>query len=332
MVEFRDLLQTFLSVELARLSLSDILLQQGGGHFLPLLLGVWSSHLGPSDAIYSTWLSVFPSGDFPGDLVSVSVLKKCTSNDSVVPTTRETALLQAITAAAITHEITLQCRENKIPECRCVELKNRQPKGGNGDWQWGGCSDNIWFGENMTRSFIDSMQQGDNARKAVNLHNYDIGRKVVKLTMQRECLCHGVTGSCNFKTCWKSLAPFSVVGAVTKEMYHHAEKVNVFDDVLRGQDNKRVTRRDKKLVFLDSSPDYCVRNKTAGSLGLLGRTCRSDDVSTSKCKSLCDSCNLGHKTEEQTKSVRCRCKLVWCCSVECKTCTKNYFLTTCTPR
>ncbi|XP_078382932.1 protein Wnt-8b-like [Oculina patagonica] len=246
--------------------------------------------------------------------------------------TRETALLHAITAAAITHEITLQCRENKIPGCRCVELKNRQQKSGTEYWQWGGCSDNIWYGENMTRSFIDSLEQGDNARKVVNLHNYDVGRKVVKLTMQRECLCHGVTGSCNFKTCWKSLAPFSVVGAVTKEMYHHAEKVTVFDDVLRGQDNKQVTRRDKKLVFLDSSPDYCVRNKTAGSLGLLGRTCRSDDVSTGTCKSLCDSCNLGHKTEEHTKTVRCRCKLVWCCSVECKTCTKNYSLTTCTPR
>lgn len=246
--------------------------------------------------------------------------------------TRETAFLHAISNAAITHEITQQCRENKIPGCRCVELKNRQPNNGNGDWQWGGCSDNIWFGENMTRSFIDSLEQDDGARKVVNLHNNDFGRKVVKFKVKRECKCHGVTGSCNFKTCWKSLAPFSVVGAELKRRYRQAAKVTLVDDVLQDEDNKPVSRKDRKLVFLDPSPDYCVRNSTAGSLGLLGRACRSDDVTTSKCRSLCNSCSLGHKTVELKKDVKCRCKFVWCCSVECETCTKEYSVTTCTRR
>lgn len=157
-------------------------------------------------------------------------------------------------------------------------------------------------------------------------------KQFVRLSLKRECKCHGVTGSCNLKTCWRSLAPFSVVGAELKKKYHQAVRVTLVDGVLRGQDNKPVTRKDKKLVFLDSSPDYCVRNKTAGSLGLLGRTCRNDDVSKSKCRSLCNSCNLGHKTAEHTKEVKCRCKFVWCCSVKCKTCTEEYSLTTCTRR
>lgn len=106
---------------------------------------------------------------------SSSVTKK---KNFIVSATRETALLHAISTAAITHEITQQCRENKIPGCRCVELKNRQPNSGNGDWQWGGCSDNIWFGENVTRSFIDNLEQEDDARRVVNLHNNDLGRKV----------------------------------------------------------------------------------------------------------------------------------------------------------
>lgn len=141
-----------------------------------------------------------------------------------------------------------------------------------------------------------------------------------------------MTGSCNFKTCWKSLAPFSVVGVELKKKYRQAVRVTLVDNALQGEDKNQVTRKDKKLVFLDSSPDYCVRNKTAGSLGLLGRACRSDDVTTSKCRSLCNSCNLGHKTVKHTKEVKCRCKFVWCCSVECETCTKKYFLTTCTRR
>ncbi|KAJ7325619.1 Ligand for members of the frizzled of seven transmembrane receptor [Desmophyllum pertusum] len=220
--------------------------------------------------------------------------------------TRETALLHAISAAAITHEITLQCRANKIPGCKCVEVRNKQPKGGNGDWQWGGCSDNIWFGENMTRNFIDSLELADNARRAVNLQNNEVGRRVVKLSVKKECKCHGVTGSCNLKTCWRSLAPFSVVGAELKRKYRQAVKVDLVDDVLRDQDKKPVTKRDKKLVFLDSSPNFCLRNKTVGSPGLLGRTCRSDDVATSKCRSVCNSCNMRPQTIEHTKEVKCR--------------------------
>ena len=101
-----------------------------------------------------------------------------TGHHAFVAATRETALLHAISTAAITHEITLQCRQNKIPGCQCVEIKNKQPKG-NGDWQWGGCSDNIWFGENTTRSFIDELEsQVGNARRAVNLHNNEVGRRV----------------------------------------------------------------------------------------------------------------------------------------------------------
>ena len=155
---------------------------------------------------------------------------------------------------------------------------------------------------------------------------------MVKLKVKRECKCHGVTGSCNFKTCWKSLAPFSVVGAELKKKYRQAKKVILIDNVLHDEDNKPVARRDKKLVFLDPSPDYCVRNRTAGSLGLLGRSCSSDDIATSKCRSLCNSCSLGHKTVQHKKDVKCRCKFVWCCSVECETCTREYSVTTCTRR
>lgn len=36
--------------------------------------------------------------------------------------------------------------------------------------------------------------------------------QAVKMTLQTDCKCHGVSGSCSVRTCWKSLAPFRLVG------------------------------------------------------------------------------------------------------------------------
>ncbi|KAJ7376771.1 Protein Wnt-8b [Desmophyllum pertusum] len=197
----------------------------------------------------------------------------------------------------------------------------------------GGCSDDIKFGEKETRRFIDKLEKGNDARTAFNLHNNEVGRKVVRASLTKECKCHGVTGSCNLKTCWKQLAPFNVVGSELKQKYRAAVRVSFLNNKLHKRDNNRdrlVTRKHKKLVYLDSSPDYCVRNSTVGSPGMLGRTCRSDVLPSKECKSLCNSCQLRHKTVEHYKQVKCRCKFVWCCTVKCDLCTVKYSLTTCT--
>ena len=105
-----------------------------------------------------------------------------------IAATRETAFLHAISAAAITHELTLQCRQNRIPGCKCGKTR-RQPKGNIG-WQWGGCSDDIKFGEKETRRFIDKLERGgDAARTALNLHNNEVGRKVKLISCFD--ICHG---------------------------------------------------------------------------------------------------------------------------------------------
>ena len=156
--------------------------------------------------------------------------------------------------------------------------------------------------------------------------------QVVRANLRKECKCHGVTGSCNLKTCWKQLAPFNVIGSELKRKYRAAVRVSFLNNKLHKRDNSRdrlVTRKDKKLVYLDSSPDYCVRNATVGSPGMLGRTCQSDIGSTGKCRSLCNSCNLRHRTEEQSVQVKCRCQFVWCCTVKCELCNVKSSLTTC---
>ncbi|XP_073254961.1 protein Wnt-8b-like [Porites lutea] len=264
--------------------------------------------------------------------------------------TRETAFLHAISSAAITHEITLQCARNRIPGCRCG--KTRKQLQGDREWEWGGCSDNTKYGEKETRRFIDRLEKGNDARTAFNLHNNQVGRKkelpkkvgpdgqrviviclkqVVRGSLKKECKCHGVTGSCNLKTCWKQLAPFAVVGSVLKQKYLTAVPVSFKKNKLHEKEgrDRPLSRKSKKLVYLDSSPDYCVRNTTAGSLGMLGRTCTRDAGHTEECRSLCQSCNLRAQTKEHYKQIKCRCKFVWCCTVKCELCTVKYSLTTC---
>lgn len=49
--------------------------------------------------------------------------------------------------------------------------------GGKG-WIWGGCSDNVAFGEKISKQFVDALEGGQDSRAAVNLHNNEAGRLV----------------------------------------------------------------------------------------------------------------------------------------------------------
>lgn len=49
--------------------------------------------------------------------------------------------------------------------------------GGRG-WIWGGCSDNADFGENISKQFVDALENGHDSRAAVNRHNNEAGRFV----------------------------------------------------------------------------------------------------------------------------------------------------------
>lgn len=49
--------------------------------------------------------------------------------------------------------------------------------GGRG-WLWGGCSDNVDFGERISKQYVDAQETGQDSRAAVNLHNNEAGRLV----------------------------------------------------------------------------------------------------------------------------------------------------------
>ena len=87
------------------------------------------------------------------------------------------AFIQAISAAAITHEIALQCTQNKIPGCDCPP--EHRGTSGNG-MIWSKCDDYVLFGAIKSRPFTDRLKKR-HAETVVNLHNNAVGREVTHL-------------------------------------------------------------------------------------------------------------------------------------------------------
>ncbi|KAM3605561.1 uncharacterized protein V6R79_000812 [Siganus canaliculatus] len=254
------------------------------------------------------------------------------THSSLRSANREAAFVHAISSAGVMYTLTRNCSLGDFDNCGCDDSRNGQ-RGGHG-WLWGGCSDNVVFGEAISKQFVDALETGQDARAAMNLHNNEAGRKAVKGTMQRTCKCHGVSGSCTTQTCWLQLPEFREVGNYLKEKYHRALKV----DLLRGAGNSAASRgaiaetfssiSRKELVHLEDSPDYCLENRTLGLPGTEGRECLKKGKSLSKwekrsCKRLCGECGLAVEERKAEMVSSCNCKFHWCCAVKCEQCRKT---------
>jgi len=91
--------------------------------------------------------------------------------------------------------------------------------------------------------------------------------------MSTSCKCHGVSGSCTMKVCWRVLTPFRVIGEKIREKFEGAYRVKAVRRSINKngklnklrlkpvwKDMKRPSKKD--LVYLDDSPTYCDRNET----------------------------------------------------------------------
>ena len=96
---------------------------------------------------------------------------------------RETALVHAITMAGAMYSVVRNCSLGRLENCKCQPSANfKKARSSSSDWHWGGCSDNMAFGDQITRHFIDALEgregAGFDARRQMNLHNNKVGRKV----------------------------------------------------------------------------------------------------------------------------------------------------------
>lgn len=184
--------------------------------------------------------------------------------------------------------------------------------------------------------------------------------QTVKEGLKKVCKCHGVSGSCTNKTCWKQLAPFTETSLNLKKKYDHAVKAQAENNWpprrKRLHGRKRKNRKYKRarsgnripmnsasnsakkykrrrsraimnshssraLLYLSDSPDFC--SNSTFSLGTSGRECERGD----NCRSMC--CGRGHNVQIRVMKSSCKCRVVWCCQVKCQTCVERKEIYTC---
>ena len=271
---------------------------------------------------------------------------------------RETAYLHAIISAGVTHTISRNCSQGGLAQCGCQALYGNS---GADSWKWGGCSDNIAFGEQVSKQYLDVDRASQQPVSLANLHNNQAGRIAVRKTMRTLCKCHGVSGSCATQTCWRQQGDFKQVGNYLKKQYKQAAKVDLSNGILEPElkraaeeisnsmeSSNSVTRgrrtakqsqeskiKKRKLVFLKPSPDYCTLNPYLGYKGVQGRTCEVDLTAHDqteqirKCTNLCTSCGMYAVKQVVDVVTSCNCKFEWCCKITCDTCHKKQIRITC---
>ncbi|XP_010021013.1 PREDICTED: protein Wnt-16 [Nestor notabilis] len=237
--------------------------------------------------------------------------------------TKETAFISAVTSAGLVHSVTRSCSAGNVTECSC-DTNLRHGGSASEGWHWGGCSDDIHYGMSFSRKFLDMPIKNVTGRSglvAMNLHNNEAGRQAVAKLMSVDCRCHGVSGSCAVKTCWKTMSSFEKIGRFLKDKYENSIQIS---DRLK----KKLRRKEKSqrkipigkedLLYVNKSPNYCVEDQKLGIPGTQGRECNRTSEGPDGCNLLC--CGRGYNTHVVRHVERCECKFVWCCYVRCRRC------------
>ncbi|XP_076822536.1 protein Wnt-6-like isoform X1 [Clavelina lepadiformis] len=207
--------------------------------------------------------------DFRRDRWNCTQLKRSYFASLLKQDVRETAYVQAITAAAVTYQITAACARGDIEGCGCTnaaELKNdllvMEAKKHNvsvsnetlqravDQFNWGGCHDNVDYGYQKSRDFLNTTGTEISTKRngidaAVTYHNQEAGRLAIKKYQKRRCKCHGLCGSCTMWTCWDRMPRFQEVGRRLRQRYGYAIRVRESND---GQSLEPVKRYEKRMM------------------------------------------------------------------------------------
>ncbi|TRY56044.1 hypothetical protein DNTS_004271 [Danionella cerebrum] len=162
-----------------------------------------------------------------------------------------------------------------------------------------------------------------------------IGKVTILENMHLRCKCHGLSGSCEVKTCWWAQPDFRLLGDYLKDKYDSASEMVVekhresrgWVETLRAKYAffKHPTERD--LVYYEGSPNFCEPNPETGSFGTRDRACNVSSHGIEGCDLLC--CGRGHNTRTEKRKEKCHCIFHWCCYVSCQECVRVYDVHTC---
>jgi hypothetical protein len=154
--------------------------------------------------------------------------------------------------------------------------------------------------------------------------------------MVTQCKCHGVSGSCEIKTCWRAMPSFSLIGNKLKEKYDAATEVRIRKAFNKQTKRSKIVPKNQlfrqldksDLIYMNRSPDFCQKNLKFATYGTSGRVCNKNSRGIDGCDLLC--CGRPYKTQLQTVKYKCNCTFLWCCSVKCQECQSVQEISTCT--
>lgn len=153
--------------------------------------------------------------------------------------------------------------------------------------------------------------------------------------MHLKCKCHGLSGSCEVKTCWWSQPDFRAIGDFLKDKYDSASEMVVekhresrgWVETLRPRYTYFKVPTERDLVYYEASPNFCEPNPETGSFGTRDRTCNVSSHGIDGCDLLC--CGRGHNARTERRREKCHCVFHWCCYVSCQECARVYDVHTC---
>uniref|UniRef100_A0A6G1S309 Protein Wnt n=1 Tax=Aceria tosichella TaxID=561515 RepID=A0A6G1S309_9ACAR len=87
-------------------------------------------------------------------------------------------------------------------------------------------------------------------RQMINAHNDEVGTLVVLNGMHVHCKCHGISGACSMRTCWKRLPEFKMVAKLLHDSLDKALRVEMYAAPLG---SSLMTNRHKSLTSAASS-------------------------------------------------------------------------------
>ncbi|KOB75915.1 Protein Wnt, partial [Operophtera brumata] len=103
----------------------------------------------------------------------------------------------------------------RLLSCGCDPLGYRTSHESRGrshpnKWDWSGCSHNLAYGVEFSRKFLDVREQVDDLQSKIN---------ILSSHMEVRCKCHGMSGSCQLRTCWRATPDFRIVATTIKRQY-----------------------------------------------------------------------------------------------------------------
>uniref|UniRef100_A0A0N4ZQE6 Protein Wnt n=1 Tax=Parastrongyloides trichosuri TaxID=131310 RepID=A0A0N4ZQE6_PARTI len=228
---------------------------------------------------------------------------------------KEKAFLYAYISASSMISIAKGCSTGINPNCGCGNIpsneENMEEKYG---FRWSGCSDNVKYADSIVKHFFEN-KDNNKIEDIMSNHNFKIGRSTVKNAVKQVCKCHGISGSCQTKTCWMSTPKIDEIGIKLKELMNNARIVkNINSRSLTVKGGRSAIA--KNLIYLEEFNNFCTQDNITGIIGVSGRECTSER----HCKSLC--CDRGYIFKIDVIDEPCNCKFEYCCKVTCESCKK----------